>query len=108
MSPHSLCQAGLPGAVMAATGAIRIDPATVQLDGLALAMLDARATVSGKVSDYRGKRLEAQASVADGAIGEKFVAWFWRKIDLPELLQPKTPVLFSARSEEHTSELQSP
>jgi len=85
----------LPDRLNVASGAIRVDPVNLTFDGMAVAMSDAHAALSGRIDDYRGERLRAAVSVADGAVGPKAMQWAWERADAPPRLLPVTPFRFT-------------
>jgi hypothetical protein len=84
----------LPAPVTVASGSLRADPVRVRLDSLAVAMLDARALVSGTVA-MKGPRIEL--ALAEGTAGEKLVQWALARGEVPAHLEPKTPLRFAAK-----------
>jgi hypothetical protein len=73
---------------------VRVGPSLVQLDKVALAMLDAKTVVSGTVA-VKGPRLELV--LADGSLGEKTVQWALARAEVPARFEPRTPLLFAAK-----------
>jgi len=66
----------------------------VRLDKVALAMLDARALLSGSVA-FRGPKVQLAAT--EGMVGDEVLRWALRKASAPEELELKAPVRFAAR-----------
>jgi hypothetical protein len=87
----------LPGPVRITGGSVQIDPKTVSVDRVAFSMLDAQALVSATVSDYRTDRLQATATMPEGAMGEKVLAWIWQLAKAPPHLELKAPIRVTAR-----------
>ena len=92
----SVVNAQLPDRVSITGGSIAMDPTTLRLDGVVAELLDARATVSGNVANYRDARLQVDARVADGAAGPRMLQWAWERAEIPHQLLPKTPLRFTA------------
>jgi hypothetical protein len=84
----------LPAPVSVDGGSVQAGPAQVRLARLGVAMLDARAAVSGTFS-VRNSAIEL--AVADGFTGEKLVRWGFERGELPARLAPRTPLRFSAQ-----------
>lgn len=84
----------LPAPVSADGGAVRVDPASVRFEKVAVAMLDARTVVSGTFG-IKGSRLEL--GLADGTLGEKAVQWGLARAEVPARFEPRTPLRFAAR-----------
>ncbi len=86
----------LPAPVKITGGSLEIDPKSVSVDRVALAMLDAQALVSATVSDYRTDRPRATAAMPEGVVGEKFLAWIRQIAHLPPHPELKTPIRVAA------------
>jgi hypothetical protein len=86
----------LPGPVSITGGSVQIDPKTVSVDRVALAMLDAQALISATARDYRSELLQATASIPEGTVGGKFLAWIWSITHAPQHLGLKTPIRVAA------------
>ena len=84
----------LPAPVSVASGSVRVDRATLRLDKVAVAMLDARAEVSGSVS-LENRALDV--ALAEGALGEKAVQWVFKQAEVAERFEPRTPLRFAAQ-----------
>jgi uncharacterized protein involved in outer membrane biogenesis len=91
-----LQMADLPAPLSLDGGSIRIAPETMKLDGFGVAMLDAAARVSGKVTAYLSEDLQAGGTIGEAVAGEKFVDWLWQQAGLPPRVAPATPVRFAA------------
>src|SRR5262249_33970142 len=86
----SVIYAQLPDRVNITGGSIGIDPAMLRLDGIAAEMLDARATISGTVANYRDARLQIDARGPEG------VEWVGGRAQVPRGLLRKTRWRFTA------------
>lgn len=84
----------LPAPVSVTGGSLQVSAAQVRMDRLAVAMLDARALVSGTVAT-KGPTLEL--ALAEGALGEKMVQWAMARGEVPARLEPRTPLRFAAK-----------
>jgi len=84
----------LPAAVSVDGGAVRAGPKELALENVAVALLDARARVSGKVGIARPA---VNLALAEGVAGEKIVQWALERGDVPARLEPKTPLRFTAQ-----------
>ncbi len=84
----------LPAPVSVAGGSLRAGPERVSLEKLAVAMLDARALVSGS---FTFKNSALDLALGDGAVGEKLVRWALERAGAPQRLEPKTPLRFAAQ-----------
>jgi uncharacterized protein involved in outer membrane biogenesis len=93
----TLQQRDLPATLALDGGTVRLDPSTLRFERVTAAMLDARAVLSAVIDDYRGERLRANASIADGVVGPSFMQWAWPRARAPTRLQPKTPLHFAAQ-----------
>ena len=96
VSPRQVSAAlkALPAATAVSGGSVRVDPAQVRLDKVAIAMLDAKALVSGTIA-LKGPRVEL--AVAEGALGEKTAQWALARAGLPARLEPRTPLRVAAQ-----------
>ena len=92
----NIVYAALPDRVSLSGGSIAIDPMMLKADGVAAEILDARATVSGTLANYRDARLQVDAKVADGTAGPRTLQWAWERGEVPQRLLPKTPLRFAA------------
>jgi hypothetical protein len=84
----------LPAAVTVESGAIQVGSKALQLKNLGVAMLDARAQVSGAIG-IRKPGLEL--ALTEGRAGEKLVRWALGRAAAPERFEPRTPLGFAAR-----------
>jgi len=85
---------GLPAPVGVTGGSLQVSAAQVRMDRLAVAMLDARALVSGTVAT-KGPKVEL--ALAEGALGEKIVQWALARGEVPARFEPRTPLRFAAK-----------
>ncbi|HJY76300.1 MAG TPA: AsmA-like C-terminal region-containing protein, partial [Burkholderiales bacterium] len=84
----------LPAAVSVDGGAVRAGPKELALENVAVALLDARSRVSGKIGIAKPA---VELALADGAAGEKIVQWGLERADLPPRFEPRTPLRFAAK-----------
>jgi hypothetical protein len=92
----AVVHARLPAQASVTGGSIRLDASTVKLDRVGIALLDARAAVSGTISDYRTQRSQMSISLADGSVGATAMQWIWQRAGAPARLELRTPLRFSA------------
>lgn len=83
---------GLRAPVALDTGAIRVTPDAIRVDGVVVSHRDAQASLSGTLSDYRSKALRADVAIEAGSIGGKVMRFAWRRAGLPPRLLPMTPL----------------
>ena len=84
----------LPGPVEVADGTVHVDRERVRLQDVAVAILDARAQVSGS---YSLKKQALELALAEGIAGEKLVQWGLERGSVPARFEPKTPLRFVAQ-----------
>ena len=84
----------LPGAVTVDGGSVRAGPKQATLENIAVAMLDARAQVSGTLGIAKPA---VELALTDGIAGEKVVQWALERGELPPRFEPRTPLRFSAK-----------
>jgi hypothetical protein len=84
----------LPAAVSVDGGSVRAAAGQVTLEKVAAQMLDANASVSGKISL---KTRAVELALAEGIAGERLVRWTMERREVPPRLEPKTPLRFSAQ-----------
>jgi hypothetical protein len=84
----------LPTAVTADGGSVRVGRKEIALNKVAVAMLDARAQVSGNIAL---QKLAVELSLVEGTAGEKLVRWALERAEVPARLEPKTPLRFAAQ-----------
>jgi uncharacterized protein involved in outer membrane biogenesis len=87
----------LPGPAGLAGGSAHITANGVKIDRAVLSLLDATATASATISDFR-EGPSVRGSLAEGAIGEQFLDWVWKLAQIPPRLMLKTPVQLAAPS----------
>ena len=84
----------LPAPVSVSGGAVHAGPSRVRLDEIPVAMLDARAVVSGT---FDLKKTALEVSLTEGVTGEKLVRWALERGAVPQRLEPRTPLRFAAQ-----------
>jgi hypothetical protein len=94
--PHKVSAAlkALPAAITMDGGSVRAGPKEATLENVAVAMLDARTRVSGKIGIAK---LAAELALAEGFAGEKAVQWALERGGVPERFEPRTPLRFEAK-----------
>ncbi|HKW39198.1 MAG TPA: AsmA-like C-terminal region-containing protein [Burkholderiales bacterium] len=93
-SDSSLGIEGLPGPVSLAAGSVRVTGDSVRIDRADVAMLDARALASARIG--YGKRLQVEAAVSEGSVGENLLDWVWKRAGAPPHLALKAPFRVAA------------
>jgi hypothetical protein len=87
----------LPGPAGIAGGSVHLTSAAVRVDRAALSLLDATATASVTISDFReGPRV--RGAVAEAVVGERFLDWVWQTAQVPPHLKLKTPIRIAVPS----------
>src|SRR3954452_1899002 len=84
----------LPAPVSVDGGVVRAGPKELGLENLAVALLDARTRVSGKIGIAKPA---VNLTLAEGIAGEKIVQWALERGGVPERFEPRTPLRFSAQ-----------
>jgi AsmA-like C-terminal region len=84
----------LPGPLGIASGSMRFGRKSARYEKLAVAMLDARALLSGTAT-IQGPRIEL--ALDQGELGEKAMRWALELAKAPPRLEPRTPLRFAAR-----------
>jgi hypothetical protein len=84
-----------PGPAGLAGGSARITPGSVRIERAILSLLDTTATASATIGDFR-EGPSVRGSIADGAVGEKFLDWVWRVAGAPPRLMLKAPIRIDA------------
>lgn len=84
----------LPDAVAVDGGSVQAGPRQLSFENLPVAMLDARARVSG---GFTFKDSSVALAIAEGTAGENVVRWALERGAVPPRLEPKTPLRFAAR-----------
>ena len=94
--PHKVSAAlkALPAAITMDGGSVRAGPKEATLENVAVAMLDARTRVSGKIGIAK---LAVELALAEGFAGEKAVQWALERGGVPERFEPRTPLRFEAK-----------
>ena len=82
----------LPASLRLDGGTVRVTPRGLKAEGVAAGLLDARAVVSGSVSDYAKPRIEASAT--GGEVGSQAAAWAVQQAG-SERFEPETPLGFT-------------
>ncbi|HEX5768518.1 MAG TPA: AsmA family protein, partial [Burkholderiales bacterium] len=90
----SMTLKALPGALGIASGSMRFGRERARYEKLAVAMLDARALLSGTAT-IQGPRIEL--ALDQGELGEKAMRWALELAKAPPRLEPRTPLRFAAR-----------
>ena len=90
----SMTLKALPGPLGIASGSMRFGRESARYEKLAVAILDARALLSGTAT-LKGPRFEF--ALEQGEIGEKAVRWALELAKAPARLEPRTPLRFAAR-----------
>jgi uncharacterized protein involved in outer membrane biogenesis len=85
----------LPGPVRLTSGSVEINPKVVKVDRAALSVLDATAVASATISGFPAQ-LRIQGAVAEGTVGDKFLAWVWQVAEVPPHLALTTPISVTA------------
>lgn len=81
----------LPGPVKIAGWSLDAGPASVTIHRAAVSLLDATAIVSMTIDEFAtGPRV--QGAVAEGTIGEQYLAWVWSRAGLPVRYEPTAPI----------------
>jgi hypothetical protein len=86
---------GLPGPIGIGAWSIERDPASLAIHRASLSLLDASAVVSMTFDEFEaGTRI--RGAIAEGTLGEKFLAWVWDRAKLPARHEPSTPIRITA------------
>lgn len=85
----------LPGPIRIGRWSGELGPASVTIDRAAVSLLDASAVASVTFDDFKaGPR--ARGAIAEGIVGEKFLAWVWQVSRLPDRYELATPIRVAA------------
>jgi uncharacterized protein involved in outer membrane biogenesis len=85
----------LPGPLRIAGLSVEASPAAVTIHRSAVTLLDASVVASITLDELKaGPR--ARGSIAEGNLGEKFLAWVWQLAKLPDRYEPATPIRVAA------------
>jgi len=87
----------LPEATEVHGGAVRVTVKSITAEHVGIEVLDSTATVSGEVSDFRGRNLRVTARVTEGVAKRQLIDWIWLRGALAERLKPATPLRFTAQ-----------
>jgi hypothetical protein len=85
---------GLPGPAGLSSGSVHVTPGSVKVDRAIMTLLDTRANGSATVS-FRDE-LRVQGSIAEGAVGGKFLEWVWQVAEAPGHMALNTPIRVTA------------
>ena len=83
---------GWPAELAVESGAVHIDPDTIRLDRVSVAMLDAGGLVSGELTGLRSNGLKVRAGITDALVGEQSVHWIWQRTGAPAQYEPRAPL----------------
>jgi hypothetical protein len=84
----------LPGPLEADGGAARITRSAVDVEQVALAMLDAKATLSGSAAGMGSPDFRVQARLGQGQAGAAFAGWALAQAKAPPQVALRTPLAF--------------
>jgi len=84
----------LPDPVAVDGGSVQAGAKQVRFENLSVALLDARALVSGA---FALKDFSVQVAIAEGIAGQRIVGWALERGAVPARLEPRTPLRFAAR-----------
>ncbi len=90
-----LMSTALPGPLALAAGSVSATPRALQLEGLQVALLDARVTVSGTASNYAAPERRMNLALTQGSSGAEAIAWVGKKWELSPDRLPRAPVALS-------------
>ena len=90
-----LMSTALPGPLSLAGGSVSGTPRALRLEGLQVALLDARATVSGTASNYAAPERRMNLALTQGSSGAQALAWAGEQWKLPPGALPRAPVALS-------------
>jgi hypothetical protein len=81
----------LPGPIKIGELSLDAGPASMTIQRASVSLLDASVVASMTLDEFdAGTR--ARGAIAEGTIGEKFLAWAWHSARLPPHFEPATPV----------------
>jgi hypothetical protein len=81
----------LPGPLKIAGWSVEANPASMTIHRAVVSLLDASAVASVTFDEFdAGPR--ARGAIAEGTIGEEFLAWVWQVARLPPSYEPTTPI----------------
>ena len=78
-----LMSTALPGPLTLAAGSVSATPRALRLEGLQVALLDARVTVSGTASNYAAPERRMNLALTQGSSGAEAIAWAGKQWKLP-------------------------
>jgi hypothetical protein len=94
-SDASLGLRQLPGPIKVARWSVDAGPTAVTISRAAISLLDASAIASVTIDEFdSGPRI--RGTIAEGTIGENFLAWVWNTAKLPARYEPATPIRIAA------------
>ena len=99
-----LMSTALPGPLTLAAGSVSATPRALRLEGLQVALLDARVTVSGTASNYAAPERRMNLALTQGSSGAEAIAWAGKQWKLPPDGLPRAPVALSAGRVEWTED----
>ena len=99
-----LTSTALPGPLTLAAGSVSATPRALRLEGLQVALLDARVTVSGTASNYAAPERRMNLALTQGSSGAEAIAWAGKQWKLPPDMLPRAPVALSAGRVEWTED----
>ena len=99
-----LTSTALPGPLTLVAGSVSTTPREFRLQGVQVAMLDARVTVSGTASNYAAPELRMNLALAQGMSGAEAIAWGGKQWKLPPDVLPRAPVALSEGRVEWTKD----
>jgi len=81
----------LPGPIKVGGLSLDAGPASMTIQRASVSLLDASVVASVTLDEFdAGTR--ARGAIAEGTIGEKFLAWVWHSARLPPRYEPATPI----------------
>lgn len=81
----------LPGPIKVGGLSLDAGPASMTIQRASVSLLDASVVASVTLDEFdAGTR--ARGAIAEGTIGEKFLAWVWHSARLPSRYEPATPI----------------
>ncbi|HSC93770.1 MAG TPA: AsmA-like C-terminal domain-containing protein [Burkholderiales bacterium] len=81
----------MPGPITIAGLSLDANPASVTISRAQVSLLDASAIASMAFDDFEaGPRM--RVTIAEGTVGENYLAWVWNTANLPARYEPATPI----------------
>jgi hypothetical protein len=85
----------MPGPIKIGGFSFDASPASMTIHRASLSLLDASAVVSMTFDDFEaGPRISG--AIAEGILGEEYLAWVWNTAKLPARYEPATPIRIEA------------